>query len=306
MDRRYAMKKLWAALLLACLLVTPAQAETVTYLHTDLLGSVVLETDQNRNVVARYEYEPYGLPRQAVVDQPGYTGHVHDAGSGLVYMQQRYYDPEVGRFLSIDPVGVDLATGANFNRYWYGNENPYTYTDPDGRNAVAGIGGILTETWNLVSGRGFDRDSVVGAFADGYNGEGNGRLAAAFEDATTLGGGAVLGAATKVAAGLVKVGKPLDAAGDVAGAAKGGLGSLGRAGSRSSIRVAEGGASAAEKLFGKLSKGGVDVTPAGHPGKLVRRPDGGFVGYRGVSKSGPPTIDVNIPGIDVRKIKFPE
>jgi len=131
------VKKLWAALLLACLLATPAQAETVTYLHTDLLGSVALETDQNRNVVARYEYEPYGLPRQAMVDQPGYTGHVHDAGSGLVYMQQRYYDPEVGRFLSVDPVGVDLARGANFNRYWYGNNNPYTFVDPDGRHGVA-------------------------------------------------------------------------------------------------------------------------------------------------------------------------
>ena len=129
------VKKLCAGLLLAGLLATPAQAETVTYLHTDLLGSVVLETDQNRNVVQRYEYEPYGLPRQAMVDQPGYTGHVHDAGSGLVYMQQRYYDPEVGRFLSVDPVGVDTRTGGNFNRYWYGNNNPYTYTDPDGRAA---------------------------------------------------------------------------------------------------------------------------------------------------------------------------
>ncbi|NHA16187.1 RHS repeat-associated core domain-containing protein [Thioalkalivibrio sp. XN279] len=216
------VKKLCAALLLACLLVTPAQAETVTYLHTDLLGSVVLETDQNRNVVARYEYEPYGLPRQAMVDQPGYTGHVHDAGSGLVYMQQRYYDPEVGRFLSIDPVGVDIATGANFNRYWYADNNPYTFVDPDGRNAVTGLGGVLTETRNLVTGRGFDWDSVVGAFADGYNGEGSGPLAAAFEDVATFGGGAVLGAATKVAAGLVKVGKALDAAGDVAGAGRGG------------------------------------------------------------------------------------
>jgi RHS repeat-associated protein len=133
MDRPSAMNTLWAALLLAGLLVTPARAETVTYLHTDLLGSVVLETDQNRNVVARYEYEPYGLPRQAIADQPGYTGHVHDAGSGLVYMQQRYYDPEVGRFLSVDPVGVDTGTGGNFNRYGYGNNNPYRYVDPDGR-----------------------------------------------------------------------------------------------------------------------------------------------------------------------------
>jgi len=58
---------------------------------------------------------------------------VHDAGSGLVYMQQRYYDPEVGRFLSIDPVGVDTGNGGNFNRYWYGNDNPYRYVDQDGR-----------------------------------------------------------------------------------------------------------------------------------------------------------------------------
>ena len=136
MDRRTGIKTIWAALFLAGLLVTPARAETVTCLHTDLLGSVVLETDQNRNVVARYEYEPYGLPRQAIADAPGYTGHVHDAGSGLVYMQQRYYDPEVGRFLSVDPVGVELATGANFNRYWYGNDNPYRYVDPDGRVPV--------------------------------------------------------------------------------------------------------------------------------------------------------------------------
>jgi RHS repeat-associated protein len=153
MDRRYAMNKLGAVLLLAGVLLTPARAETVTYLHTDLLGSVVLETDQNRNVVARYEYEPYGLPRQAIADQPGYTGHVHDAGSGLVYMQQRYYDPEVGRFLSVDPVGVDTGTGGNFNRYWYGNNNPYRYVDPDGRMAthVARLGWVIGSGINKVA-----------------------------------------------------------------------------------------------------------------------------------------------------------
>jgi RHS repeat-associated protein len=127
------MKTIWAALFLAGVLETSARAETVTYLHTDLLGSVVLETDQNRNVVARYEYEPYGLPRQAIADAPGYTGHVHDAGSGLVYMQQRYYDPEVGQFLSVDPMPSDTATGWNFNRYNYAANNPYTFVDPDGR-----------------------------------------------------------------------------------------------------------------------------------------------------------------------------
>ena len=46
---------------------------------------------------------------------------------------QRYYDPMIGRFLSADPVETNPNNGGNFNRYWYGNNNPYTYTDSDGR-----------------------------------------------------------------------------------------------------------------------------------------------------------------------------
>jgi len=69
------------------------------------------------------------------VDGLGYTGHDMDKDTGLTYMQQRYYDPVVGRFLSVDPVGADANTGGNFNRYWYANNNPYVFTDPDGRLA---------------------------------------------------------------------------------------------------------------------------------------------------------------------------
>lgn len=68
-------------------------------------------------------------------DGPGYTGHVQDAATGLTYMQQRYYDPTIGRFLSVDPVNANSGTGANFNRYWYANNSPYKFTDPDGRIA---------------------------------------------------------------------------------------------------------------------------------------------------------------------------
>ncbi len=46
---------------------------------------------------------------------------------------QRYYDPIIGRFLSVDPVTADGNTGANFNRYKYAANNPYRFTDPDGR-----------------------------------------------------------------------------------------------------------------------------------------------------------------------------
>ena len=58
-----------------------------------------------------------------------------DQATGLTYMQQRYYDPQVGRFLSVDPMAVETSNAFNFNRYNYANNNPYKFTDPDGRFA---------------------------------------------------------------------------------------------------------------------------------------------------------------------------
>lgn len=57
-------------------------------------------------------------------------------------------------------------------------------------------------------------------------------------------------------------------------------------------------------MFDELAAGGRDITPPGHPGKVVELPSGGFVGYRPFSKSGPPTVDVNIPGIPITEVKF--
>jgi uncharacterized protein RhaS with RHS repeats len=48
-------------------------------------------------------------------------------------MQQRYYDPIAGRFLSVDPVTTNAKTGDFFGRYHYANNNPYKFVDPDGR-----------------------------------------------------------------------------------------------------------------------------------------------------------------------------
>lgn len=49
------------------------------------------------------------------------------------------------RFVSIDPVQANPNNGQNFNRYWYGNNNPYKFTDPDGRAVQYAIGGTVTE-----------------------------------------------------------------------------------------------------------------------------------------------------------------
>jgi RHS repeat-associated protein len=116
------------------------------YTHTDALGSVVRRTDGFGNQLpdaqgGRASIEPYGsLSAGAWLQgQPGFTGHVADTTSGLHYMQQRYYDPIAMRFLSVDPVAPSAADGSNFNRYWYANNNPYKFVDPDGRENVLGV-----------------------------------------------------------------------------------------------------------------------------------------------------------------------
>lgn len=125
------------AILLGVTLLLPAVAaaqSTVEYIHTDALGSPVAVTNSAGAVVERNTYEPYG----AVIGKPnyqgiGYTGHVQDAATGLTYMQQRYYDPQVGLFLSVDPVTAYSNPVGMFNRYKYAANNPYSFKDPDGR-----------------------------------------------------------------------------------------------------------------------------------------------------------------------------
>jgi RHS repeat-associated protein len=128
------MKSIRTMLLLLCLVAQPALAQTVVkYVHADALGSVVAMTDENGNVIERREYEPYGYQTTPVIqDGPGYTGHVQDAATGLTYMQQRYYDPQLGVFLSVDPVTAYEQPLSQFHRYRYANNNPYKFVDPDG------------------------------------------------------------------------------------------------------------------------------------------------------------------------------
>ncbi|RCS28717.1 hypothetical protein DEO45_16030, partial [Rhodanobacter denitrificans] len=97
-----------------------------------------------------------------------------------------YYDPAVGRFLSIDSVGPSVGNSFNFNRYDYANDNPSRYTDPDGRSITEALGGVLYETASFVTGNGFHGSQIAGALADGYNGKGDGRLSAAFQDLGTV------------------------------------------------------------------------------------------------------------------------
>lgn len=83
-------------------------------------------------------------------------------------------------------------------------------------------------------------------------------------------------------------------------------------GPRASARLREvtGGRAEAERIFQELTEGGKDITPPNYPGKLIELPSGrGTIGYRPASKSGLPTIDVNVVDvagqpIPIEKIKF--
>jgi RHS repeat-associated protein len=118
------MKRL-VALALVVLSAQAFASQTVYYMHTDALHSEVVVTDTQHQVIERTYYSPYGqVLNRSLRNGPGYAGHEEDAGTGLDYMQQRYYDPQTGTFVSPDPVDVGPSGGANFNRYAYANDNP--------------------------------------------------------------------------------------------------------------------------------------------------------------------------------------
>src|SRR5690606_14884174 len=126
-----------------------SSTETVTYQHTDALGSPVATTNSAKTVLQRSEYEPYGfLANRPMQDGPGYTGHITDAATGLVYMQQRYYDPLCGCFLSVDPItAYSNGDMRFFNRYVYAFNNPYRFSDPDGRQSKE-VGRWIRALWD--------------------------------------------------------------------------------------------------------------------------------------------------------------
>lgn len=93
-------------------------------------------------------FRPYGGSLEGEIDDVGYTGHKFDTDLGLSYMQARYYDPVLGRFYANDPVNTlghmsrnNLTHG--FNRYTYANNNPYKYTDPDGKFVLQAVGALI-------------------------------------------------------------------------------------------------------------------------------------------------------------------
>ncbi|RMR23880.1 Rhs protein, partial [Pseudomonas syringae pv. persicae] len=102
---------------------------TIYYYHTDQIGTPLEMTDAEGHIVWQAKYAPWGLIKQLVVSEVEqnlrFQGQYFDVETGLHYNTFRYYDPEIGRFITQDPIG--LSGGDNLYLY---APNPYPHHKP--------------------------------------------------------------------------------------------------------------------------------------------------------------------------------
>jgi len=92
-------------------------------------------TDVLGNPTQEYQYDVFGATRNVVRDpfnRYRFVGLQHDDLTGLIYMNARWYDPAVGRFLSRDPVEGEAVGNRESNRYVYAQANPALLKDCTG------------------------------------------------------------------------------------------------------------------------------------------------------------------------------
>jgi RHS repeat-associated protein len=109
-------------------------AGTAYYYTRDHLGSIREMLDNNGNVVARYDYDPYGRRTKVsgTMDADfGYAGYYYHAMSGLYLTVYRGYDGDNGTFINRDPMGE----AGGLNLYDYVENDPVNAVDPDGHFA---------------------------------------------------------------------------------------------------------------------------------------------------------------------------
>ena len=129
-------------------------AAGVVWSLADRQGSVVDLVDEGGNVLNHFVYDSFGnrTATTAADFRFGYTGRELDAETGLYYYRARYYDPQLGRFISEDPIGFSAG---DTNLYRYVNNSPTNWTDPTGTT----ISGWADDALNAA-------DSFFAGFAD--------------------------------------------------------------------------------------------------------------------------------------------
>ena len=99
----------------------------------DAQGNVAQRLDASGNVLSASAYEAYGQESSTAAQTDpwgfnGRSGYVTDRETGLCYCENRYYDPQGGRWLTRDPMGFD----GGINLYGYCGSGPVGNADPEG------------------------------------------------------------------------------------------------------------------------------------------------------------------------------
>ncbi|WP_277344485.1 RHS repeat domain-containing protein, partial [Metapseudomonas otitidis] len=120
---------------------TVVDSTTLTYLHSDHLNTPRLATNQSGNLVWSWQSDAFGIGQPkthgSTIDVIlRFPGQIADAHSGLYYNYFRDYDPETGRYVESDPIGLL----DNLNTYSYVYGNPLNYSDPRG---LCGVGSSM-------------------------------------------------------------------------------------------------------------------------------------------------------------------
>ncbi|MGI5575673.1 RHS repeat-associated core domain-containing protein, partial [Escherichia coli] len=112
------------------------------YFHTDVNGAPEEMTDSDGKIVWETGYQVWGNTIQekdhgGVEQNLRYQGQYLDRETGLHYNLHRYYDPDVGRFMVTDPIGLR----GGLNLYQYG-PNPLSWIDPLGLSGSGLVNGV--------------------------------------------------------------------------------------------------------------------------------------------------------------------
>ncbi len=109
-----------------------------TWMFSDHQGSASAFLNTATGASGMTRYYPFGHERvisgsDVNPTDYGYGGHINDRDTGLLYMGARYYDQQVGRFMSPDPLIPDATNPADWNPYSYVRNSPINLLDPSGR-----------------------------------------------------------------------------------------------------------------------------------------------------------------------------
>lgn len=179
-------------------------------------GNVVNLTDSTGAVTKTYKYDAFGVEKNIDNSDTNafrYCGEYYDTETGTIYLRARYYDPEIGRFISRDSFAGKNEDPLSLNLYTYCHNNPIAYSDPSGNfiltaivvGAIAGaviggtVGGVSSYKsakeegktgsdlfWSTAAGVG--KGAVVG-------GVGGGLIGATAGIVGTFGAGSIAGTA---------------------------------------------------------------------------------------------------------------